>query len=51
MGKCKNDSILEMAIHRAKQSEIWDSGVGYEVYVQFQALWPMAKFHAQIWQC
>ena len=26
-------------------------GVVQEVYVQFVALWPMAKFHAQIWQC
>ncbi len=50
MGKCKIANILEMARRRAKRSEMWDSGVFLEVYIQFLELWPMAKCHAQIWQ-
>ncbi len=50
MGKCNTANILEMASRRAKGSKIWDSGVVWEVYVQFLELWPMTKFHAQIWQ-
>ncbi len=47
MEKCKIANILEMASRRAKRSEIWDSGVVWEAYVQFLELWPMATFHAK----
>ncbi len=50
MGKYKIADVLEMASRRAKRNGIWDSGVVQEVYVQHLELWPMAKFHAQIWQ-
>ncbi len=50
MGKCKTANILEMGSRRAKESEIWDSGGSLGIYVQLLELWPMTKFHAQIWQ-
>ena len=46
----QNSKISEMASRRAKRSEIWDPGVVLGIYVQLLELWPIAKFHAQIWQ-
>ncbi len=50
MGKCKIADILQMASRRAKRSEIWDSGGTSRSICATLALWPMAKFHAHIWQ-
>ncbi len=50
MGNSKTSIILKTSDHRGKRSEIWGSGVVQWVYVQLLKLWPMAKFHLQIWQ-
>ncbi len=42
--------ISETAAHRAKLTSISSPWGRKREYVQLLALWPMAKFHAQIWQ-